>query len=218
EIAEDKDAYYLPAFISTAIAAGFGIRWLNRLSAAKLTSVAARYAVAAIAIVLVPVTALASNWPFNNRRHYFIAHDYVENILGSMERGSLLLTLDWQVASPMFYTREIENLRPDVKVVDINLLRRSWYFDYLRHAYHDLIFQLEEDRTFHDPGPLHLETRGLGDGTLKFEPDDVVTLKVFPAYKTMLVNRARYFSYFNQRERAIEAFTSALALDPKLEL
>src|SRR6184192_2845998 len=28
EIAEDKDAYYLPAFISIAIATGFGIRWL----------------------------------------------------------------------------------------------------------------------------------------------------------------------------------------------
>src|SRR6185437_15709328 len=26
-IAEDKDAYYLPAFVSIAIAAGFGLRW-----------------------------------------------------------------------------------------------------------------------------------------------------------------------------------------------
>ena len=39
----------------------------------------------------------------------------------------------------MFYTREIEHLRPDVKVVDVNLLRRSWYFDYLSHAYPDLV-------------------------------------------------------------------------------
>ena len=32
EIAEDKDAYYLPTFISVAIAAGFGIRWLIQLT------------------------------------------------------------------------------------------------------------------------------------------------------------------------------------------
>src|SRR5262249_9853890 len=31
EIAEDKDAYYLPAFISIAIAAGLGVRWLIQL-------------------------------------------------------------------------------------------------------------------------------------------------------------------------------------------
>ena len=304
-IAEDKDAYYLPAFIAFAIATAFGLRWLLGLSVFKRESLTTLPLITAVLILIVPAVALASNWPFNNRRHYFIAHDYVENILGSMERDSLLLTLDWQVASPMFYAREIEHLRPDVKVVDVNLLRRSWYFDYLSHAYpdlversrdkvdsfvaelkrwdndpkayandatltqriaskfqdmifsfvtkerevapvyitsdlvlqteeqdkeltqwlanqyqfvpHGLIFKLEEDRRFHDPGPIHLETRGLGDGTLKFESDDVVNLKVFPAYKTMLVNRGRYFSFFDRPERAMEAFTSALALDPNLE-
>ena len=31
EIAEDKDAYYLPVFISIALAAGFGLRWLIQI-------------------------------------------------------------------------------------------------------------------------------------------------------------------------------------------
>ena len=44
----------------------------------------------------------------------------------------------------MFYAQEIEQLRPDVKVVDINLLRRSWYFDYLNHAYPVLIERSRE--------------------------------------------------------------------------
>src|SRR5436305_6036921 len=35
EIAEDKDAYYLPTFISVAIAAGFGILLLIKLNASK---------------------------------------------------------------------------------------------------------------------------------------------------------------------------------------
>jgi tetratricopeptide (TPR) repeat protein len=35
----------------------------------------------------------------------------------------------------MLYAQEIEQRRRDVKVVDINLLRRSWYFDYLKHAH-----------------------------------------------------------------------------------
>src|SRR5213592_3650683 len=35
EIAEDKDAYYLPTFIAIAIAAGFGIRWLIQLTLSK---------------------------------------------------------------------------------------------------------------------------------------------------------------------------------------
>src|SRR5207237_1460845 len=78
EIAEDKDAYYLPTFISIAIAAGLGIRWLIQLAVSKSMPVGRPSSVAAIAVLLTSATALTANWPFNNRRHYFIAHDYVQ--------------------------------------------------------------------------------------------------------------------------------------------
>jgi hypothetical protein len=135
EIAEDKDAYYLPAFISIAIAAGLGIRWLIQLAASRRSPMWKPYVAAATAIVLASATAFAANWPFNNRRHYFIADDYVENLFSTTGPNGLMLTQDWQVASPMLYAQEIEQRRRDVKVVDINLLRRSWYFDYLKHAH-----------------------------------------------------------------------------------
>jgi tetratricopeptide (TPR) repeat protein len=189
--------------------------------------------------------------------------------------------------------------------VDINLLRRLWYFDYLRHAYPDLVersrekidafvenlkewerdpgafarseafnqrinaafeemirsivtnenrlapvyiaqdllsansvngevtrwltqgyqlvpqglvFNLTSDHSFHDSPDLCLKTRGLADGTLRFEKDDVVNLKVLPAYTSMFINRGRYFASFNQHERAITAFRQALALNPGLAL
>ena len=303
EIAEDKDAYYLPVFISIALAAGFGIRWLIQLAAVKSMSFAKSLAVAAIAVLLTSATAFTANWPFNNRRHYFIAHDYVENLLSAIESNGLLLTQDWQVASPMFYAQQIEQLRRDVKVVDANLLRRSWYFDYLRRTYPDLIersrekiemfvedlkawerdpaafksnalltqkistaflemiqsivtnesgvgpvyitrdlllpdttngevtrwlsqnyqlvpqgllFNLAKDSGFHDSPDVRLETRGLADGTVRFEQDDVVNLKILSAYTSMLINRGRYLAAFNQHERAIIAFQEALALDPNL--
>jgi hypothetical protein len=139
EIAEDKDAYYLPAFIAIAIAAGFGIRWLIQFARARRALMRTPYMVGTIAVVFMSATAFASNWPFNNRRHYFVADDYVENLFSTIAPDGLLLTQDWQVVSPMFYAQEIEQRRRDVKVVDINLLRRSWYFDYLKHAYPALI-------------------------------------------------------------------------------
>jgi tetratricopeptide (TPR) repeat protein len=144
EIAEDKDAYYLPTFISIAIAAGLGIRWLVQRAVSKSLPGVKPSLAAAIAVLVVCTIAFTANWPFNNRRQYFIAHDYVDNLLKAIAPNGLLLTLDWQVVSPMFYAQEIEQLRPDVKVVDINLLRRSWYFDYLKHAYPGLIERSRE--------------------------------------------------------------------------
>ena len=303
EIAEDKDAYYLPVFISIAIAAGFGLRWLIQRAVSKSMPLGKRYLVATIIVLLAPAIAFMGNWPFNNRRHYFIAHDYVENLFSAIEPNGLLLTLDWQVESPMFYAQEVEQRRRDVKIVDINLLRRSWYFDYLRHAYpgliersrdkidafvenlkewerdpgaftrnqaltqrisaafeemiqsivtneskvapvyitrdvlfadttngeltrwltqtyqlvpQGLVFNLAGDQSFHDPRDLHIQTRGLADGTLRFEKDDVVNLKVIPVYTSMLINRGRYLALFNQHDRASAAFRQALVLDPGL--
>jgi hypothetical protein len=296
EIAEDKDAYYLPVFLAVAVAAGIGFHSFLQMAWARRGSTPTRLAISST-IALVPALALAANWPFNNRSRYFIAHDYVENIQGTIEPNGLLLTLDWQVASPMFYSREIEDRRPDIKAVDVLLLRRSWYFDYLQRAYPDmmarsrdkvdvylaqlrnweknpeayardaaltrqindafndlihsfvsrelevapvyvtdevyalremsdrqlmqwlnqnfqavprgLVFQLFPDRDFHDPGELRLQMRGLRDGTNRFEEDDVVKLKVIPAYRSMLENRAVYLEHFNQPERAAAARAQA---------
>ena len=303
EIAEDKDAYYLPAFISVAIAAGFGVHWLIQVVRHRSAPVAKPYLVGAIAIALTAATAFAANWPFNNRRNFLIAEDYVENLFSTIAPDGLLLTQDWQVVSPMFYAQEIEQRRPDVKVVDINLLRRSWYFDYLQHAHpglidrsrekidsyiellkqwerdpgsfarnetltqrismaflemiqsmvrneikvapvyitndvlsadktngyltqwipqtyqlvpQGLVFNLATDQSFHDSPDLQLRTRGLAGETVRFASDDVVKLKVLPAYTRMLINRGRYLALFNQHERAILAFKEALALDPGL--
>ena len=144
EIAEDKDAYYLPAFISIAIAAGLGIHWLIQLAASRRSPVWTPSVAVATTIVLTSATAFAANWPFNNRRHDFIADDYVENLFSTIAPNGLLLTQDWQVASPMWYLQEVERRRPDVKAIDINLLRRSWYFDYLNHAHPGLMERSKE--------------------------------------------------------------------------
>lgn len=52
-------------------------------------------------------------------------------------------------------------------------------------------------------------TRGLAGGTLRFEPDDVVRVKVFPVYVSLLYNRDRYLSLFGQHAHAVEAFQGA---------
>ncbi|MEY2482582.1 MAG: hypothetical protein QOK24_1110 [Verrucomicrobiota bacterium] len=304
-IAEDKDAYYLPTFIALVIAVGFGISWLLRLASYRPFSFRAPLAAALLAGLVLPVVSLVGNWPYNNRNHYWVAEDYVENILGTIEPGGLLLNQDWQVESPMLYTGEVEQRRRDVKIVDLNLLNHSWYIDYLRAAYPDLIqrsrekvdafvthlvrwendpasyerdparlrtinltfnemcqafvmnelkmapvyitsdlldktpqnkevtewltekyqlvptglvFRLFADQGLHLPGELSLQTRGLADGTLLFEKDDVVRLKVLPVYAGMLGNRGRYLAAANKHRDAVDAFRQALKLDPNLDV
>jgi len=79
-----------------------------------------------------------------------------------------------------------------------------------------LVFDLTTDQSFHESAEPHLRIRGLADGTVSFVKDDVVNLKILPAYTRMLTNRGKFLASVNQHERAILAFKEALALDPNL--
>jgi hypothetical protein len=138
EIAEDKDAYALPIFFSLIIAAGVGAHTI--LGAVK----AQRRAITATAILLIPALGFTANVRINNRHNFHIAEDYVQNVFSTIGPNGMLLTADWQVASPMLYFREIEKQRPDIVCIDIMLLRRSWYYDYLDAKYPALMRQSHE--------------------------------------------------------------------------
>ena len=133
EIAEDKDAYYLPTFISIAAASGYGMREVLQRFASSIRAPAAGL------MLVIPLLGLLAHWPYNNRSHYFIAHDYVENI--QMDNRAKRFIAHARLAGrfAMLYTREIEQRRRDIKAIDVQLLRRSWYFDYLRRSYPGLI-------------------------------------------------------------------------------
>ena len=111
---------------------------------------------------------------------------------------------------PVYITRDL--LFPDNR--DSELTR--WLTQNYQLVPQGLVFNLAGDQNFHDSPDVRLQTRGLADGTLRFEKDDVVNLKVLPVYTTMLINRGRYLAAFNQHERAIALFRQTLALDPEL--
>ena len=300
---EDKDAYYLPAFISIIIAASYGFRWAMR-SISDLLSVLTPGRTALI-LLAVPVIALASNFAYNDRHRYYLAHDYVENTLAAIEPRGMLITSDWQLYSPSLYVREIEGQRRDAILLDMNLLRRSWYFGYLEQAYpdtmarsrdkvnalvedirawerdpaayarnaslnqrintrfQDLLFslvteqlktaplyvtlELVDSKSGEDLGlikllrqkydvvpqglvfrvvekgspfiaPPPISTRGLNDGTLTFDYDDVAKRAVVPAYLNMLTNTGLYLVANSKDEQAARYFQQALAIDPSYEL
>lgn len=304
-ISEDRDAYYLPTFIAVTIAAACGARLLVDLVRETPTSlVTATHA--AVALLAVPIIALTSNLPYNNRRDFYVAHDYVQNMFASIEPGGMLLTSDWQPYAPSFYVRDIEGQRKDLIFIDLNLLRRSWYFAYLEKEYPDMISRvrnevnayLEDLRAwdrdpsryersptlnqrintrFHEmlqalvaqqlkTGPLYvtidfadpsgskdeglmkalqerneivpqglvfrvlekgsttvvlppdITIRGLNDGTMKYESDDVVKKSVIPAYTRMLTNTGLYLVSKDREDLAKVKFQQALALDPTFEL
>ncbi len=141
---QDIDPYFLPSFLVAAIWLGCGMAWLF----AFLRGL--KYILRTIVIVLIilfsalPFINLFRNYFKQDKDRNYFACDYAENILRSMKKDSILLTRIWDHYSPWLYLKFIENKRPDVRLIDTELCRRSWYLKYLQQNYPELYRNSEE--------------------------------------------------------------------------
>ena len=81
-----------------------------------------------------------------------------------LDPDGLLLTMEWQFYSPYWAVRYLRELRPDLAVVDINLVRRRWYCNHLRKQIPQLMKSVRKEGT-HDgrrpPSSHHQNTAPL---------------------------------------------------------
>lgn len=92
-----------------------------------------------LGIVILPLFVLFYNFHYSNERNNYFAYDLCKNLFYSVKKGGIVITNNWDYYSPSLYIRYIEGERKDIVMIDKELLRRSWYFDYLKKEFPWLI-------------------------------------------------------------------------------
>lgn len=134
---EDRMAYDLPATAAWSLLAAVGAAFVVR--AANERAAAAQHA-AAIALVLLPVGVnVGRNLELCSLAGERVGRHYAEDTIGRMPEGAVLLTAEWNLYAPYLYLCYEEGWRPDARVIDVLILRRFWYLDYLERAYPEMI-------------------------------------------------------------------------------
>jgi hypothetical protein len=65
---------------------------------------------------------------------------YARTLLGSLPPNTLLVTQQWDlVVSASYYIQLVEGTREDVRILDPELMRRSWYFPQLERRWPGLL-------------------------------------------------------------------------------
>ncbi len=123
----DIDNYLLPSVIVLFL---FGVIGTSHLADLKPSL---RY-LAPVCIALFVVWSVAVNWGTYNESQNTSALDGVHNYYKSVEKNALILCADWDFVSPWLYSHFYLKERPDVTIVDPELMRRSWYPNWIRHA------------------------------------------------------------------------------------
>lgn len=113
----DADTYFLLTFLALILLVGMGVLFLAQR----------RKAVATI-FLLLPLIAIAINFNHNNKRNETLVLDYTKTMLESLEPNALVLSAQWDYfCSAFWYLQHFEGYRPDVVMIEKELLRRTWY-------------------------------------------------------------------------------------------
>lgn len=131
----DIDSYFLLAYIATAALAAAGLFGI-------LTSPGGRRVRLAVAVLAIAFTGgqAVRNYPTADQSGLTIVGEYTRSILDATGPGGMVISYQWDYfVSASYYYQMVEGHRPDVIVIDKELLRRSWYFEYLERRYPGLV-------------------------------------------------------------------------------
>jgi tetratricopeptide (TPR) repeat protein len=132
----ERDYFFTPAFVVFAMIIGTGISSLMYLIGSGLkfgagtTSKFIRYALfaaAGIFFLLLPIEPASAHFRSHDRDKDHVPIDYAYNILQSCERDAILFTNGDNDTFPLWYIQEVDQVRKDVRVVNLSLLNTDWY-------------------------------------------------------------------------------------------
>jgi hypothetical protein len=124
----DIDSYFLLAFIVTAIWFGFGLLFISKkVKDSRVIS---------FAFILICLIPLSQNFSrVDESKNYFV-EDYTMNVFKSASENAIIFSSQWDFwISSSIYQQFVRNIRPDIVVIDKELMRKSWYMNHLEKLY-----------------------------------------------------------------------------------
>ena len=125
----ERDYAYAGSFYAFAIWIGFGVFALKDWVFKKLNAQTGAIAATVVGLFAAPVIMGAQGWNDHDRSTKMVAHDIAVDYLESCAPNAILFTYGDNDTYPLWYAQEVENIRPDIRLVNLSLFDTDWYID-----------------------------------------------------------------------------------------
>ena len=169
----ERDYAYAGSFYAFAIWIGMGVGMISEKVRVKSAKYATLMAVlSAIACLLVPIQMASQTWDDHDRSGRYTCRDFGANYLNSMQREGhpIILTNGDNDTFPLWYNHEVEGMRTDTRVVNMEYLQTDWYIDQMKRPAYDS-----------PPLPISLNHEDYKEGRMEYVPIDTDSITIGPA-------------------------------------
>lgn len=132
----ERDYAYAGSFYAFSIWIGLGVYALYDLLERLMEGVSkpALAGLATVATLGIPALMGFQNYDDHNRAGRFTARDFAFNYLNTCKENGIIFTNGDNDTFPLWYAQEVEDVRTDVRVVNLSLLNTDWYIDQMKRA------------------------------------------------------------------------------------
>ncbi len=169
----ERDYAYAGSFYAFAIWIGMGVGMISEKVRVKSAKYATLMAVlSAIVCLLVPIQMASQTWDDHDRSGRYTCRDFGANYLNSMQREGhpIILTNGDNDTFPLWYNHEVEGVRTDTRVVNMEYLQTDWYIDQMKRQAYDS-----------PPLPISLSHEDYKEGKMEYVPIDTDSIAIGPA-------------------------------------
>ncbi len=137
----DIETYFLLAYLTVGIWIAFGVKFFLEHTDNHFVK---RISILAV-VTLIVVTGFINSEKVNENKMSLV-EEYSKDMFSSIEENGIVLSFQWDYfVSASYYLQHVEGYRPDVVIIDKELLRRTWYYQQLRNQYPWLIEQSKSE-------------------------------------------------------------------------
>ena len=129
----ERDYVLVGSFFTFCIWIGLGGLAIGRFIAEKMKNNAMPgFALGGLLALISPVLMSTQNYDDMGRKNISASRDYASNFLNSVAKNAIIFTYGDNDTYPLWYAQEVENIRPDVRVVNLSLISVDWYIEQQR--------------------------------------------------------------------------------------
>lgn len=132
----ERDYVLVGSFMTFCIWMGMGVLAVYHYLSNKISGIAPAV-IAGLLVLSAPVIMGFQNFDDHSRKHHKASRDYAANFLNSLEPNAIIFTYGDNDTYPLWYAQEVENIRRDVRVVNLSLIAVDWYINKLRNKVND---------------------------------------------------------------------------------